>query len=160
MLEAKELSVRLHFVSISLDKPSCEVPAKLFAWRIFSLTFLPFTYTIYTLITHKSKVNAIQRESPRQVSTSQHTYYLRESYLSLSENSLVVSSPSPLSLLYLERRFIPKHNSHLCRAQRVFWSLGSIWDLPKEAGKAWRMAQGGIVGFEKLVKTRLREIPW
>ena len=64
MLEAKELSVRLHFASISLDKPSRAVPAKLFAWRIFSVTFLRFTYTIYTLITHKSKGNAIQRESP------------------------------------------------------------------------------------------------
>ena len=45
----------------------------------------------------------------------QHTYHLRESYSSLSENSLVVSSPFPLSLLYLERRFVLKHNSYLFR---------------------------------------------
>ena len=55
MLEAKEPSVRLHFASISRDRPSREVPAKHSAWRILSVTFLPFTHIIYVLITHKSK---------------------------------------------------------------------------------------------------------
>ena len=59
MLEAEESSVMLHFVSTSQDKPSREVPAKHSAWRILSVTFLPFTHTIYTLITHKSKVGYI-----------------------------------------------------------------------------------------------------
>ena len=31
MLEAEESNVRLHFASTSRDRPSCEVPAKLFA---------------------------------------------------------------------------------------------------------------------------------
>ena len=55
MLEAKELSVRLYFASTSPGRPSHEVPMKLSAWRILSVTFLPFSHTIYTLITHKSK---------------------------------------------------------------------------------------------------------
>jgi len=29
------------------------------------VTFLPFTHTIYTLITYKSKQEAIQRENPK-----------------------------------------------------------------------------------------------
>ena len=45
----------------------------------------------------------------------QHIYLVKESYTSLSENSFIVSFPSPLPLLYLERRFVPKHNSHLFR---------------------------------------------
>jgi len=42
----------------------------------------------------------------------------------------------------------------------VFWSLGSIWDLPKEVDEAWRMQLDSIVGSEKLVKTRLLEVHW
>ena len=55
MLEVEELSVRLYFASITLDRPSREVSMKLSAWRILSVTFLLFSHTIYTLITHKSK---------------------------------------------------------------------------------------------------------
>ena len=55
MLEAEELSARLHFMSTLRERPSQEVPVKLFALRILSVTFLPFTHIIYTLITHKSK---------------------------------------------------------------------------------------------------------
>ena len=43
----------------------------------------------------------------------QHIYLVRESYSSLSENSFVISSPPPLPLIYIDRRFVPKHNSHL-----------------------------------------------
>ena len=35
----------------------------------------------------------------------------------------------------------------------MFWSLGSIWDLPKEANKAWWMQSGGIAGSGSIVKT-------
>ena len=41
-------------MSTSRDRPSREVPSKLSAWKILSVTFLPFTHAIYTLITHKS----------------------------------------------------------------------------------------------------------
>ena len=46
------------------------------------------------------------------------------------------------SLSYLERRFLPKHSPHIFRVQRVFWSLGSFRDLPKETGEAWQMQSG------------------
>ena len=49
MLESEESSTKLYFVSTSWDRPSREVSMKLFAWMIFSVTFLPFTHTIYTL---------------------------------------------------------------------------------------------------------------
>ena len=62
MLEAKESSARLHFSNTLRDRPSREVPAKFFAWMILSVTFLPFTHTMYTLITHKSKEEAIKRK--------------------------------------------------------------------------------------------------
>ena len=55
MLEAEESSVRLYFMSTLWDRPSHEVLEKLSAWKILSVTFLPFTHTICTLIIHKSK---------------------------------------------------------------------------------------------------------
>ena len=61
MLEAKKSSARLYFSSASRDSPSREVPVKLSAWRILSVTFLPFTHTIYTIITHKSKGGYLER---------------------------------------------------------------------------------------------------
>ena len=64
MLEAKKSSARLHFVSASRDRLYREVPMKHSDWRILSVTFLPFTYTIYTLITHKTKRCHIQRGKP------------------------------------------------------------------------------------------------
>ena len=61
MLEAEESSAKLHFTSASQDRPFREVPAKLFAWRILSVTCLPFTHIIYTLITHKSKRGYLEK---------------------------------------------------------------------------------------------------
>ena len=71
----------------------------------------------------------------------------------------------PLPLSYLQRRFVLKHKSHIFRVQRVFWSLGSFRDLPKEAGEAWRMQLGVLrdpesqrrQGFVKLVGSRSLE---
>ena len=74
-------------------------------------------------------------------STTHTPIFQRESYLSLVRNhSSLFSFPLPLS--YLERRFVSKHNLHLFRVQKVFWSLGSFRDLPKEAGEAWWMQSG------------------
>ena len=55
----------------------------------------------------------------------------------MTNYSSIFSFPLPLS--YLERRFVLKHNLHLFRVQRVFWSLGNFEELPKEANKAWQM---------------------
>ena len=37
-LEAEESSARLHFASVSRDRPSREIPVKHSAWRILSVT--------------------------------------------------------------------------------------------------------------------------
>ena len=44
-----------------------------------------------------------------------------------------------LSLSYLERRFVTKHNPHIFKVYKVFWSLGNFEDLPKKADEARRM---------------------
>ena len=102
------------------------------------MTFLPFTHTIYTLITHKSMRGHSKRKTLDRFSTTQTLIFQRESYSSLVRNPCSLFS-IPLPLSYLERRFVPKHNPHLFRVQRVFWSLGSFGDLTKKAGEAWGM---------------------
>ena len=87
MLEAEESSARLHFASTSKDKPSRKVPMKHSAWKILSVTFLPFTHTIYTLITHKSKKDYSERKTLDRFSTTQHTHLLERELLILSEKS-------------------------------------------------------------------------
>ena len=103
-----------------------------------SVTFLPFTHTIYTRITHKSMKGHSKRKTLDRFSTTHKPIFQRESYSSLVRNPCSPFS-FPLSLSYLERRFVPKHNPYLFKVQRVFWNLRSFGDLPKEAGKAWRM---------------------
>ena len=88
MLEAEESCQAVSFASVSREGPTREVPAKLSAWRIFSVTFLPFTYIIYTLITHKSKRDYLERKNLDRFSTTQHTYLLERVLLILSEKSL------------------------------------------------------------------------
>ena len=105
------------------------------------MTFLLFTHTIYTLITHKIMRGHSERKILDRFSTTHTPIYQRESYSSLVRDPCSLFS-FPLPLSYLERRFVPKHNPHLFGVQRVFWSLGSFRDLPKEAGEAWRMQSG------------------
>ena len=109
------------------------------------MTFLPFTHTIFTLITHKSKRGHSESKTLDRFSTIHTPIFQRESYSSLVRNSFSLFS-FPLPLTYLERRFVPKHNLHLFKVQRVFWSLGSFGDLPQEAGEAWRM-QSGVLWY-------------
>ena len=103
-----------------------------------SVTFLPFTHTIYTLITHKCKRGHSERKTLDRFSTIHTPIFQRENYSSLVRNHFSLFT-FPLPLSYLERRFVPKHNPHLFRVYRVFWSLGSFGDFPKEAGEAWWM---------------------
>ena len=101
------------------------------------MTFLLFTHTIYTLITHKSKRGYSERKTLDRFLQHNTLIFQRENYSSLVRNHSSLFS-FPLPLLYLERRSVPKHNLHIFRVQRVFWSLGSFGDLPKEACKVWR----------------------
>ena len=73
MLEAKESSVKLYFACTSQERPSREIPTKFSVWRILNVTFLPFTHTIDTLITHKSRGGYSKRKWPKEVSTTQPT---------------------------------------------------------------------------------------
>ena len=102
------------------------------------VTFLLFTYTIYTFITHKCKRCHLERKTLDRFSTIHTLIFQRESYSSLVKNHCSLFF-FPLPLSYLERRIIPKHNPLLFRVQRVFWSLGSFGDFPKEAGEAQQM---------------------
>ena len=123
MLEAEELCQIVSFTSVSRERS---------------------THTIYTFITYKSKRGYLERKSLDRFSITQHTYLLeRESYLSLVRNHGSLFS-FLLSLLYIKRRFVLKHNLHLFRVQRVFLRLGSFGDLPKETNEAQRMQSDGL----------------
>ena len=53
MLEAEESCQTVDFTSVSQVRSSREILAKSSAWRILSVTFLPFTHTIYIFISTK-----------------------------------------------------------------------------------------------------------
>ena len=147
MLEAEESCQTVIFSSVSQERPSHEIPVKLSTLRILSVTFLLFTHTIYTLITHKSMKSHSERKTLDRFSTTDTPIFQRESYSSLVRNhSSLFFFPLPLS--YLKRRFVPKHNPHIFKVQRVFWSLGSFGDLLKEADEACRMQSGILRDLE------------
>ena len=125
-------------VCISQDWPSYEVSMKLSTLRILSVTFLLFTHTIYTFITHKSKRGYSERKHQIGFYNTTHPPFReRATHLLVRNHCSPFSFPLPLS--YLEKTFVPRHNPHLFRVQRVFQSLGSFGDLPKEASEAWWM---------------------
>lgn len=80
-----------------------------------SVTFLPFTRMIYTIITHKSmRGHSEKKKTLDRFFTTHAPIFWRESYPSFVRNhcSLFLFS---LLLLYIERRFVPKHNPHIFR---------------------------------------------
>ena len=79
--------------------------------EILNVTLIPFTYTIYTLITHKIEKGYLE-ENPRKIST---TPTLLEKATHPQERNPCSLFVSPLPLLYFERRFVPKHNLYLFR---------------------------------------------
>ena len=119
MLEAEESCQAVNFVSVLRERPTRQIPAKLFAWRILRVTFLPFTHTIYTLSIHKSIRGYLERKTLDRFSTIHTPIFYRESYSSLVRNHCSIFS-FPLPLSYLERTFVSKHNPHIFRVQRVF----------------------------------------
>ena len=120
MQKAEKSSARLNFVSSSRDRPSREVLAKHSIWKILSVTFLPFAHTIYILIIHKSRRGYSKRKPLDKFSITQHTHLSeRESYLSLVRNPCSLFS-FPLPLSCLERKFVPKHNSHISKCRKCF----------------------------------------
>ena len=120
---------------------SCELAKSRWPTRCTdSWDFKCDSYTIYSyyIYPHYPQIckEAIQKKTLER--GSYNTHHFRESYSSSRENSFVVSSPFSFTLLYIERRFLPKHNPHLFRVYRVFWSLRSIMYLPKQVGETWQ----------------------
>ena len=104
--------VRLLVSRVSREKGQ---PLKLFVWRILNVTFLSFTHTIYTPITHKSMRGHSERKTLDRFSTTQRIHLLeRESYSSLVRNHYSLFS-FHFPLPYLERIFVPKHDPHIFR---------------------------------------------
>ena len=123
-LEAEESCQAINFARISQVRPSHEVVAKHSARRFFYVWLAypsPMLY-IPSLPTHVKEANS-KRKTLDRFSTT-HTHLLERELLILSEKSLSHSSlvrnhcsifSFPLPLSYVERRFVPKHNSHLLR---------------------------------------------
>ena len=63
------------FVSVSWVRPSHKVLAKNYALRILRVTFLSFTHTIYTLITHKSVRGHLERKTLDRFSTTHTPFF-------------------------------------------------------------------------------------
>ena len=151
-LEVEESCQVVIFASVSWVRPSRETVTKHSAWRFFlRVTSLPFTHTIYTLITHKCKTGYSERKTLDRFSTTHTPIFLRESYLSLVRiHCSLFSFPLPLS--YLERRFVPKHNPHIFRVHWMFLVLlGSI-----RRSQGWQIQYGAYCGIQR---TRQDTIP-
>ena len=124
MLEAEESCQVVILVSVSQVGPSRKI------------LYIPSLPTNVKEVIQRKKKKTLNR-----FSTTHTPIFQRESYSSLVRNPCSPFS-FPLSLSYRERRFVPKHNLHIFKVQKVFWSLGSFGDLLKEAGKAWRIQSG------------------
>ena len=88
ILETEESCQAVSFASVSREGLTCEIPVKHSTWRILRVTFLPFTHTIHTFITHKSMRCHLERKTLDRFSTTQHTYLLERVQLILNEKSL------------------------------------------------------------------------
>ena len=104
----------------------------------FGVTSLPFTHTIYTLITHKCKRGHSKRKTLDRFSTTHIHLFERESHSSLVRNHCSIFS-FPLPLSYLERRFVPKHNPHIFNVVNVFGVAGKHWKKPRMADATWSL---------------------
>ena len=158
MLEVKKSSVKLHFVRNSWDGPSCEILVKLSAWKIFSVTFLPFTHTTYTFITHKRKEWYIQRKKTLDRFLQHNTLtFFRESYSSLREKSLYsLLLPSPIIIPWEE--ICTQTQFTLIQSVESVLELRKLWGFSKRTSWGLVDAIEHIAGSIKLVKTRPREI--
>ena len=154
MLEVEESCQAVSFANDLWEGPTCEVPSKLSTWRILSVTFLPFTHTIYTLITHKSKKGYSERKTLDSFSTTQHTHLLERELLILIEKSLQpVLLPSPIVIPWEEICIQTKPT--LIQSVESVLELGKLWRFAKRS--QWGLADviGHIAGYEKLEKTWL-----
>ena len=127
-----------------------------FCLEDFKCDFLTF-YPYYICPHYPQKYQRPFREkNPRQIFYNTTHSFFRESYSSLVRNHCNLFS-FLLPLSYLEKRFVPKHKPYHFKIQRVFWSLGSFGDLPKEVDEAWWMQLGILRDSGRLEKTGFQE---
>ena len=114
-----------------------------------SVTFLPITYTIYTLIIHINGKELIERKTLRKVSTTPHL--MRESYSFLERNLCSLFS-FPLQLIYpLKGDLYPNTTHAYLECWECFWSLGSIGRC-----QGWWMQYGAYCGIRKVREDTVR----
>ena len=152
--------VRLSVLWVSREKGQFATyprKAKLYAWRILSVTFLSFTHTIYTLIIHKSKRGYSKRKTLDKFSTTQHTHLL-ERELFISEKSLYLLIPSSIIIPWQEI-CTQTQLTHFQSVVSVL-ELGKVWGFVKRSRWGLTDAIGCIARSEKLEKTWLQKVRW
>ena len=122
----------------SRDRPSHEVLGKLSIWKILSMTFLPFTHTTYTFISHKRKECYIQREKTLDRFLQHNTLtFFRESYSSLREKSLYsLLLPSPIIIPWEE--ICTQTQPTPIQSVKSVLELGKLWGFAKRS--QWGLA--------------------
>ena len=118
-----------------------------------SVTSLPFTHTIYTLITHKCMKGYSKRKPLDRFSTTHTPIFLRESYSSLVRNHCSLFS-IPFHYHTLRGDLYPNTIHTFSECSECFWSC---WEALEEA-KDGRCNMELIVGSGELDKTRFREV--
>ena len=129
---------------------------------ILSATPIPFTHTIYALITYKIEKRLFRKKTLKRF--LQYTHLVRDSYSSLSENSFVVSS-LPLSHCYTLRKYLYSNTTHTyskCREWIWAWEvLGICQKKPVKLGDAiGRYCRIRITSEDKIPRSPLIVRAW
>ena len=91
--------------------------------EISNVTLIPFTHTIYTLITHKT-IRKLLRIKPYR--GLYNTHHFRDNYSSLSENSFIIFSPL-LSHYYTLRGDLYSSTAHTYSKCKKWFGVWKVW---------------------------------
>ena len=117
-----------------------------------SVTSLPFTHTIYTLITQKCMRGHSERKTLDWFSTTHTPIFLRENYSSLVRNHCSLFS-IPLHYHTLRGDLYPNTIHTFSKCSEYFWSC---WEALEEA-KNGKCNMELVAGSGELDKIRFRE---
>ena len=134
----------ISFASVSRVKPSREVVAKHFAWRIFMCNFLTL-HPYYIYLYYPQMQNRLFREkNPRLVFHNTHTHLFERELLILSEKLLQpLLHPSPIIIPW-EEIYTQKKFTHFQSVVSVLELLGSIG-----RSQGWQMQHGACYGIRR-----------